>query len=190
MSDIEKKEWLWGVLDDITKGLKELMDKVTWWLNDLLVKLWLKKKTETDETVEGSKKEQIELKIWVEIEINTDYTDLVSWLEEIYDDDIVEIIKENLKTQVLEDTTELTEVDKNIVDIVEEAQENLEIIKENEEIETIIETIYSDDDIEEKYSINEIVLAYKVIKDWKEEWKEDEEITKEKILEKLEEDNK
>jgi hypothetical protein len=69
----------------------------------------------------------------------------------------------------VENTTELTDVEDNIVEIVEDAQENLEIIKENEEIETIIETIYSDDDIEEKYSINEIMSVYKTLQDGKEE---------------------
>jgi hypothetical protein len=69
----------------------------------------------------------------------------------------------------VENTTEFTDVEDNIVEIVEDAQENLEIIKENEEIETIIETIYSDDDIEEKYSINEIMSVYKTLQDGKEE---------------------
>ena len=177
---VETKEGLWGMFDGIAESLKELMDKVTWWLNDLLVKLWLKKEAETQETTEASKKELIELEVWIKIADNTKYKELVSWLEDVYDEDVVVIIKENLENEIVENAEEITDIDQKIVDIVKVAQDNLELIEKDEGLEEIVNTIYEDKEIEEKYSINEIALAYETLNIGEEE------ITKEEILEQME----
>jgi len=183
MNKIEKKEWLAWVFEWISGGLKELMEKITWWINEILVKLWLKKEKEIKEETENSKEEQIKLQIWIKIENNQEYKDFISWLENIYDnEEIFKKIKENVEYEIFQKTDQIKDIDSNISKTTEELLKNIEKIKEDKILKGIISDIYDDEDIEKKYSINQIVKIYKEIKETKEE---DEETIKEEVLEKL-----
>jgi len=171
MSKIEKKEWLTWVFEWISGGLKELMDKITWWINEILIKLWLKKEKEIKEETENSKEEQIKLQIWIKIENNQEYKDFISWLEDIYDnEEIFKKIKENVEYEIFQKTDQIKDIDDNISETTEELSKNIEKIKQDDTLKDIIWDIYDDDDIEKKYSINQIIKAYEKTKKSKDNW--------------------
>ncbi len=172
-----------GFFDDITKWLKDLMSKITWGINDILVSLWLKKKEEIKEETEKSQKEQIELQVWIKLENNQSLKDFLSWLKDIYDEQTSKQIGDNLKKEIINKTEKIEDIDKNIQSILEETEKNLQKIKDNEEIKEIIKIIYEDKDEKERYSINQIMATYEEIK--KDD--EDKKPTKEDVLAKLEE---
>lgn len=173
-----------GFFNDITKWLKDLMSKITWGINEILVSLWLKKKEEIKQEIDKSQQWQVELQIWIKLENNQDFKDFDSWLKNLYnDEDIVKQIKDNIKKEIIDKTEKIEDIDKNIKDILETTKNSLEKIKDNKDVKDIVNTIYAEKDIKEKYSINQIILAYDEIKGDD----EDKKPTKEDVLAKLKE---
>jgi ABC-type nitrate/sulfonate/bicarbonate transport system substrate-binding protein len=88
-----------------------------------------------------------------------------------------------LKKQIINNTEKIEDIDKKIEDILKETKESLQKIKDNEEIEDIVKTIYEDKNQKEKYSINQIIKAYEEIKGDE----DDKKPTKDEVLVKLKE---
>lgn len=172
-----------GFFNDITKWLKDLMNKITWGINEILVSLWLKKKEEIKQEINTSQKEQVELQVPIKLENNQSFKDFLSWLKDIYDEETSKQIEDNLKKEIINKTEKIEDIDKNIEYILEKTEESLQKVKDNEESKEIVKTIYEDKDQKEKYSINQIIAAYEEIK-WEDE---DKKPTKEEVLAKIKE---
>ncbi len=194
MNKIEKKEWLGWVFEWISNGLKELMDKITGWINDVLVKLWLKKETEKKETEEETinKLEETEKKIRWDITKK----ELKNLMEEIENDwklteeeeNVVEKIKnKEIKNYIdrLEETFESEDIqerekeiilneleaittwdsDQTLGEFKNKLSQQQEQINEDENLKWIIEDINKD---KEDYLIQDILVAYNKTKEKRE----------------------
>lgn len=204
MNKIEKKEWIAWIFEWISGGLKELMDKITWWINEILIKLWLKKEKEKKETEEWTTENlsEVEKDIFWEItkeelknlmenvsdnnELDQNELDLIEndlikneninkYFERIESSNIPEEQKKLEKENVLNEIEKITESDD------EEDLEKLEKCIQDEKLQETIIGIYEENE-NHNYSVEEISKIYEQIEETKEEG---EEITKEEVLEKL-----
>jgi len=198
MNNIEQKNTnsLW-FFDSITSWLKELMDKITWWINNLLVKLWLKKQEEIKQESTKTNKELSELMSEINqnveedeklseeekllINQNEDTKNYYKWLTDTFWEDIANRESEILLLQIKEKTkdNDLNNDETNKIQTYISDQKTK--IEADDNLQKIIKDFPSIKNQKNWSTIQEIITAYEEVK-WEDEEKEP---TQEEVLERL-----
>lgn len=198
MNNIEQKNTnsLW-FFDSITSWLKELMDKITWWINNLLVKLWLKKQEEIRQESTKTNKELSELMSEINqnveedeklseeekllINQNEDTKNYYKWLTDTFWEDIANRESEILLLQIKEKTkdNDLNNDETNKIQTYISDQKTK--IEADDNLQKIIKDFPSIKNQKNWSTIQEIITAYEEVK-WEDEEKEP---TQEEVLERL-----
>lgn len=176
--------------ESITEWLKELMDKIKWWMNSLLESLWLKKKEELDWITKKTEKELEDFKkeINIDLEISTkekaiidiliidneDIKKYFDWLWKDFkkNDNIINKEKENILEKINKDTWKITK--EELEEFIKNEKNAMEKVKWDKKLKDLVK------EINWAYTINEVVSIYE---DIKESWNK--EITKQDIIDKI-----